>query len=365
MAGQRSAREATGQVDQHAPGPVQTYRPHLHDTHHVCGETGAPMPHGMGRRVVCSFSTPRLVSHTDLQEDTCLRKARNRWRTCTIPMATVTWTGPAQLDPAPTPPLGRSRQPQCRRGRGTLSVKVKEFVVIGVLASRGRLVWGGGPHARPCTAPRRRNYSRQIKAAAVPGGGVAYGGVRALQGWSRDGAFSCRPVPSHDVSKESHSPRAPLSTPRRRGTAAQWRCRTRQRPAGDCPARRPGGDPPAPPPGKTVGLVLSPSSGCSSPGCLSTACSPYGTTSTSFSQAGTGHGPVRTRRCSRAAGTFSSYAAAAADPGGACLSTFHIQSRPASSLAASRWHILEEKPLARTLTEGQTRSSQPSGQVSP
>ena len=51
------------------------------------------------------FSTPRPVSHTDLQEDTCLRKARNRRRTCTIPMATVTWTGPPSSTP-PTPPLG-------------------------------------------------------------------------------------------------------------------------------------------------------------------------------------------------------------------------------------------------------------------
>ena len=80
MAGQRSAREATGQVDQHAPGRVQACRrsPPRH-TPCVRRDRCADAPWD-GPSCGMLFSTPCPVSHADLQEDTCLRKARNRRR---------------------------------------------------------------------------------------------------------------------------------------------------------------------------------------------------------------------------------------------------------------------------------------------
>src|SRR6266436_137968 len=63
-----------------------------------------------------------------------------------------------------------------------------------------------------------------IKAAAVPGGGVAYSvGVRALQALEQDGAF-LRPSPPPAVPKRrgtaTPSPSAPAPAPRRRGKGA-------------------------------------------------------------------------------------------------------------------------------------------------
>src|ERR1043166_9057550 len=78
---------------------------------------------------------------------------------------------------------------------GTLSVKVKEFVVMGILASRG-LQYGVEAHMRRALAhgATKEELFEAIKAAAVPGGGVAYSvGVRALQALEQDGAF---PPPS-------------------------------------------------------------------------------------------------------------------------------------------------------------------------
>jgi alkylhydroperoxidase/carboxymuconolactone decarboxylase family protein YurZ len=66
---------------------------------------------------------------------------------------------------------------------GTLAVKVKAFVVLGVLASRG-LQYGVEAHMRRAIAhgATRDEVFEAIKAAAVPGGGVAYSvGIRALQ----------------------------------------------------------------------------------------------------------------------------------------------------------------------------------------
>jgi len=64
-----------------------------------------------------------------------------------------------------------------------------------------------------------------MKAAAVPGGGVAYSvGVRALQALEQDGAFpppSPPPPARRQQGKAAPQPRASLPTPRRRGTAAQ------------------------------------------------------------------------------------------------------------------------------------------------
>ena len=62
-----------------------------------------------------------------------------------------------------------------------------------------------------------------IKAAAVPGGGVAYSvGVRALQALEQDGAFA--PAPAAPARRQRDTATRPLSTPapapRRRGKAA-------------------------------------------------------------------------------------------------------------------------------------------------
>jgi hypothetical protein len=63
-----------------------------------------------------------------------------------------------------------------------------------------------------------------IKAAAVPGGGVAYSvGVRALQALEQDGAFA--PAPSSAPARRQRGtatppPSPPAPTPRRRGKAA-------------------------------------------------------------------------------------------------------------------------------------------------
>jgi hypothetical protein len=64
-----------------------------------------------------------------------------------------------------------------------------------------------------------------IKAATVPGGGVAYSvGVRALQELDKDGVFP-PPTPSPAArgqrGKATPQPHASRPTPRRRGTAAQ------------------------------------------------------------------------------------------------------------------------------------------------
>jgi hypothetical protein len=63
-----------------------------------------------------------------------------------------------------------------------------------------------------------------IKAAPVPGGGVAYSvGVRALQALEHDGAFA--PAPPAAPARRPRGtatprPSAPASAPRRRGKAA-------------------------------------------------------------------------------------------------------------------------------------------------
>src|SRR6267143_1964547 len=108
---------------------------------------------------------------------------------------------------------------------GTLSVKVKEFVVMGILASRG-LQYGVEAHMRRALAhgATKDELFEAIKAAAVPGGGVAYSvGVRALQALEQDGAF-LRPSKPPAVPKRrgtaTPSPSAPAPAPRRRGKVA-------------------------------------------------------------------------------------------------------------------------------------------------
>ncbi len=111
----------------------------------------------------------------------------------------------AQLDPAYAAARAEVRRLSVGE-EGVLSVKVKELVVIGVLASRG-LQYGVEAHMRRAIAhgATKDELFEAIKAAAVPGGGVAYSvGVRALQALEHDGAF---PPPS-----------PPPPATRRRGT---------------------------------------------------------------------------------------------------------------------------------------------------
>jgi AhpD family alkylhydroperoxidase len=114
----------------------------------------------------------------------------------------------AQLDPAYATARAEVRRLSVGE-EGTLSVKVKELVVIGVLASRG-LQYGVEAHMRRAFdyGATEEELFEAIKAAAVPGGGVAYSvGVRALQALEQEGAFP-RTSP-------------PPSAPRRRGKAVK------------------------------------------------------------------------------------------------------------------------------------------------
>jgi AhpD family alkylhydroperoxidase len=131
----------------------------------------------------------------------------------------------AQLDPAYAAARAEVRRLSVGED-GTLSVKVKELIVLGVLASRG-LQYGVAAHMRRAVeyGATKEELFEAIKAAAVPGGGVAYSvGGRALQELDQDGAFP-RPSPSPSArrqrGKATPHPRASLPTPRRRGTAAQ------------------------------------------------------------------------------------------------------------------------------------------------
>src|SRR5919202_5669689 len=88
----------------------------------------------------------------------------------------------AQLDPAYAAARAAVRRLSVGED-GALSVKVKEFVVLGVLASRG-LQYGVEVHMHRALAhgATKDELFEAIKAAAVPGGGVAYSdGVLALQ----------------------------------------------------------------------------------------------------------------------------------------------------------------------------------------
>jgi AhpD family alkylhydroperoxidase len=114
----------------------------------------------------------------------------------------------AQLDPAYATARAEVRRLSVGE-EGTLSVKVKELVVIGVLASRG-LQYGVEAHMRRALdyGATKEELFEAIKAAAVPGGGVAYSvGVRALQALEQEGAFP-RTSP-------------PPPAPRRRGKAVK------------------------------------------------------------------------------------------------------------------------------------------------
>jgi AhpD family alkylhydroperoxidase len=131
----------------------------------------------------------------------------------------------AQLDPAYAAARAEVRRLSVGED-GTLSVKVKELIVLGVLASRG-LQYGVEAHMRRAImhGATKEELFEAIKAAAVPGGGVAYSvGVRALQALDQDGAFP-PPTPSPAVRRQRGKaipqPRASRPTPRQQGVAAQ------------------------------------------------------------------------------------------------------------------------------------------------
>jgi AhpD family alkylhydroperoxidase len=131
----------------------------------------------------------------------------------------------AQLDPAYAAARAEVRRLSVGE-EGTLSVKVKELIVLGIPASRG-LQYGVEAHMRRAMeyGATKDELFEAIKAAAVPGGGVAYSvGIRALQALEHDGAFppSSPPPPARrQQGKATPHPRASGPTPRRRGTAAQ------------------------------------------------------------------------------------------------------------------------------------------------
>jgi len=107
---------------------------------------------------------------------------------------------------------------------GTLSVKVKELIVLGILASRG-LQYGVEAHMRRALeyGATKEELFEAIKAAAVPGGGVAYSvGVRALYTLEQAGVFA-PPTPPPTVRGRLGTATPPPSSPppatRRRSTA--------------------------------------------------------------------------------------------------------------------------------------------------
>jgi AhpD family alkylhydroperoxidase len=115
----------------------------------------------------------------------------------------------AQLDPAYAAARAAVRRLSVGED-GALSVKVKEFVVLGILASRG-LQYGVEAHMRRALAhgATKNELFEAIKAAAVPGGGVAYSvGVRALQALEQDGAFA---PPSSSPTRRQRGPATPPS----------------------------------------------------------------------------------------------------------------------------------------------------------
>ena len=127
----------------------------------------------------------------------------------------------AQLDPAYAAARAEVRRLSVGED-GTLSVKVKELIVLGVLASRG-LQYGVAAHMRRAIehGATRDELFEAIKAAAVPGGGVAYSvGVRALQALEQDGVFAPPSAPPTRRQRGKATPPAP-ATPRRGTTTSQ------------------------------------------------------------------------------------------------------------------------------------------------
>jgi AhpD family alkylhydroperoxidase len=126
----------------------------------------------------------------------------------------------AQLDPAYAAARADVRRLSVGED-GALSVKVKEFVVLGILASRG-LQYGVEAHMRRALAhgATKDELFEAIKAAAVPGGGVAYSvGVRALQALEQDGAFAPPSSPPTRRQRGPATPPSPATRGRRTATS--------------------------------------------------------------------------------------------------------------------------------------------------
>ena len=128
----------------------------------------------------------------------------------------------AQLDPAYAAARAEVRRLSVGE-EGILSVKVKEFVVMSILASRG-LQYGVEAHMRRALdyGATMEELFEAIKAAAVPGGGVAYSvGVRALHALEQAGVFAPPTPPPAGRGRRSTATPPPPSPPpatRRRGT---------------------------------------------------------------------------------------------------------------------------------------------------
>jgi alkylhydroperoxidase/carboxymuconolactone decarboxylase family protein YurZ len=140
----------------------------------------------------------------------------------------------AQLDPAYAAAREEVRRLSVGE-EGTLSVKMKELIVLGILASRG-LQYGVEAHMRRAIdyGATKDELFEAIKAAAVPGGGVAYSvGIRALQALEQDGVFAPAP-PSTPARRQRGTATPPPSTPapatRRRGKAG-WCSPCQRRPS--------------------------------------------------------------------------------------------------------------------------------------
>ena len=129
----------------------------------------------------------------------------------------------AQLDPAYAAARAAVRRLSVGEG-GTLSVKVKELIMLGILASRG-LQYGVEAHMRRALdyGATKEELFEAINAAAVPGGGAAYSvGIRALPALEQAGVFA-PPTPPPAVRGRRDTATTPLPSPppasRRRGTA--------------------------------------------------------------------------------------------------------------------------------------------------
>jgi AhpD family alkylhydroperoxidase len=128
----------------------------------------------------------------------------------------------AQLDPAYAAARAEVRRLSVGED-GTLSVKVKELIVLGILASRG-LQYGVEAHMRRALdyGATKDELFEAIKAAAVPGGGVAYSvGARALHALEQAGVFAPptpRPAGRGRRSTATPPPPSPPPATRRRGT---------------------------------------------------------------------------------------------------------------------------------------------------
>jgi alkylhydroperoxidase/carboxymuconolactone decarboxylase family protein YurZ len=116
----------------------------------------------------------------------------------------------AQLDPAYAAARAAVRRLSVGED-GALSVKVKEFVVLGILASRG-LQYGVEAYMRRVLAygATKDELFEAIKAAAVPGGGVAYSaGCGCSKRWNRTGPLHPRgasgvPPPHRPARRHPH-----------------------------------------------------------------------------------------------------------------------------------------------------------------